>query len=234
MTRLARPDAGRARESGRRRTWSCRGRPADTGSTARTMGRGAVRATVLVSRAEPAGSRRGVNPSITRFATCPGSGAFSQLSTGANSGRAGRARAAVGRRRVRIEYPAARTCAHEENVPGSTVNRLRRAVLSSTGEAPTAGALVCLTVYPCETCGASQGGDPRTREPLSRGSGGPARVLLLRLADSSGSRGLSGDACHVPRRPHSGQRMHAGLDARDSPKPVALVSGPAYTRWRDQ
>src|SRR5580693_6575436 len=40
---------------------------------------------VLTSQAERSGSLRWVKPSMTRLATCPGAGAVSQLSTGANS-----------------------------------------------------------------------------------------------------------------------------------------------------
>src|SRR6185437_8965537 len=40
---------------------------------------------VLISQAERSGSLRWVKPSMTRLVTCPGSGAVSQFSTGANS-----------------------------------------------------------------------------------------------------------------------------------------------------
>src|SRR5690348_10967895 len=40
---------------------------------------------VLMSQAERSGSLRWLKPSSTRLATCPGSGAVSQFSTGANS-----------------------------------------------------------------------------------------------------------------------------------------------------
>ena len=53
---------------------------------------------VLMGQAQRSGSSRWVKPSIRRLATCPGAGAFSQLSTGANSQSSGpscAARAAV-------------------------------------------------------------------------------------------------------------------------------------------